>query len=122
MAPDTLNHAPPLELSDRREIEDLAGGDPVSAIVGREGYLTNVQVDGCLPPAGRGPRESATFDRSYYSVEGEERVLADVLPGGSKVEVAEQEAQRRCAEKTAWCAERKIRYICFIDPTLAPYS
>jgi hypothetical protein len=122
MAPDTLTNAPPLGLH-TTEIVDLGGADPVSELVGRPGYLANVQVDDCLPPVGRGPREPAVFDRSYYPVDGaEERVLVDVLSGGSAAEISEMEAQRRVAEKTAWCAERKIRYICFIDPTLAPYS
>jgi hypothetical protein len=123
MSTDTLNHAPPLELTDHREMVDLAGGDPVAELVGgRRGYLAELTVDDCLLPSGRGPREPAVFDRCYYQVGAEPRVLVDVLPGGSQAEIGEQEAQRRVSEKTAWCEANNVQYIVFVNPTLTPYS
>jgi hypothetical protein len=120
---DTLTNAPPLELTDHREMVDLAGGDPVSEMVGRPGYLSDLTVEGCLVPSSKlGEREAAVFSRSYYPVDGEERVLVDTLSGGSKAEVAEQEAAAQVERKRSWCKATGIRYIVFIDPTLSDFS
>jgi hypothetical protein len=118
-----LTNAPELTLEDHKKIEDLGGGDPVSAIVGREGYLTNVQVeDALLPPTGRGPREPAVFDRCYYESAGEPRVLVDVCSGGSAAEVAEQAAAAQVERKREWADANGIKYIVHVDQTLSEYS
>jgi hypothetical protein len=121
MAPDTLTNAPPLGLH-TTEIVDLGGADPVSELVGRPGYLANVQVDDCLPPVGRGPREPAVFDRSYYPVGGAERILVDTLSGGSTAELEVQEAEKSVAAKRAWADAVGVTYVVYTDETLAPYS
>jgi hypothetical protein len=123
MPSDTLTNAPPLDLSDHRgEIEDLGGADRVSEMVGRPGYMANFTVDDCLPPSGRGPREPATFDRSYFPIGEAERVLVDVLSGGSEAEIEQQRTDRHCDAKTAWCEALGVKYIVHVDPTLTPHS
>jgi hypothetical protein len=123
MAPDALTNCPPLELSDRREIEDLTAGDPVAELVGgRTAYLSDLVVDDCLLPSGRGPREPAVFDRCYYENAGEPRILVDVLSGGSAAEISDMEAQRRVAEKREWCKAHGVEYRVHIDQTLSEYS
>jgi hypothetical protein len=123
MAPGALANSPEIELSDRREMVDLTAGDPVAELVGgRTAYLSDLVVDDCLLPSGRGPREPARFDRCYYESAGEPRILVDVLSGGSAAEISDMEAQRRVAEKREWCKAHGVTYLVHIDQTLSDFS
>jgi hypothetical protein len=103
--------------------EDLGYPDAISDMVGRAAFLSPWTEDGCvLPGEDDEDGEAATFDRYYFATDGEEPVLVDELPGGSAVEVAEQETARHVAVKRAWCKARGVEYIVHIDPLLAAWS
>jgi hypothetical protein len=137
---DTMIEAPKLDLFDGTgiaggedqgdapgQLGDVGWPDAISDEVGRPGYLSNYLVDECLLPAegneecllstDRDDRsEPALFDRYYFpGGAGGEPVLVDMLPGGSEVERAAQEAEKRVALKREWCEARGVTYKVVVD-------
>lgn len=106
------------------QAEDIGEVDAISELVGgRVAYLESWTAEDCLLPAHENERaEARQFDRYYFASDGQEAVLVDALPGGSEVEVAQQEADRQVALKRKWAEGRGVRYIVFVDPLLAAFS
>lgn len=117
-----LAGADPLSCSSP-EIIDLTPVDAVSEQIGRQGYLVDLTVDGCLIPDDRGGHEPAIFSRCYFATEGEEVVLVDVLAGGSEHEVSQQEAAQHTVLKREFCEAQGYRYVVHVnDSLLAAFS
>jgi len=98
------------------QLDDDNGLDPISDGIGRDGFIANHTIAGCLVPGENGP-EAAEVDRYYFLPEGEdgEAVLVDVLPGGSEREVAAQEAERHVDLKRQWCEAHGLAYRVEVD-------
>jgi hypothetical protein len=94
------------------QLDDLGWPDTISEEVGRTGYLGEHTPDECLLSTG----EPGEFDRYYFPDEdGGEPVLVDIILGGSEVECAAQEAEKRVALKRDWCSAHGMTYKVIID-------
>jgi hypothetical protein len=104
------------------QAEALDELDEISALVGRGTYLANWTADECVVPDQDGRDEAAEFDRFYPASPEGPAVLVDMLGGGSKVEVAQQEADKQVKLRRDWCEARGVEYIAHVDPLLRAFS
>lgn len=92
-------------------------GDDITQAVGSAGYMTNYALGECVQQFGDSEvarTDPERFDRYYFPPDGEEQgltpILIDVLSGNTQEERDRERAGKSISFKTAWCAERGIRY------------